>query len=96
MSIRSFNDGGTSPAATNIYFVTKNSSKVDSNTMILYNDAISLNQPTTINGNLNVTGALTVNNIPVISSLASAGLTPTQHSPNTKSIKADRGSGGRK
>ena len=40
----------------------------------------------TINGNLNVTGALTVNNIPVISSLASSGLTPTQNSPNTSGL----------
>lgn len=116
MTIRSFNDGGTSPAATNIYFITKNSSKVDSNTMILYNNSISLNQPTTItgsttstglitgnngltitsgstslqnttvSGNLNVTGSLTVNNIPVISSLASAGFTPTQNSPNTSGL----------
>jgi len=85
MTIRSFNSG-TSPAATNIFFVTKNTSSAESNTMVLYNNSISLNQSTTVNGNLNVTGALTVNNIPVISSLASSGLTPTQNSPNTNGL----------
>jgi len=47
------------------------------------NNAITLNKPTSINGNLNVTGALIINNIPVISSLVSSGINPTQNSPNT-------------
>jgi hypothetical protein len=54
MTIRSWNSGASE--ATNIYFTTMNTAHEQSSTMILSNNNIQLNQPTTITGMLALGG----------------------------------------
>lgn len=61
MVIRSWNSG-VLPSATNMYFVTFDASSNSSHTMILNNNAIQLNQPTTITGTTTSSGLITGNN----------------------------------
>ena len=56
MTIRSWNSGTSD--ATNIYFTTMNPAHQEMTTMILYNNAIHLNQPTTIAGATTISGML--------------------------------------
>ena len=56
MTIRSWNSGTSE--ATNIYFTTMNTAHQEMTTMILYNNAIQLNQPTTIAGATTISGML--------------------------------------
>ena len=56
MTIRSWNSGTSE--ATNIYFTTMNTAHEQSSTMVLYNNAIHLNQPTTIAGETTISGML--------------------------------------
>ena len=73
--------------ATSIQFNTCNTSNAETATMVLNNNNIQLNQPTTITGNLNVTGTLTANNSPVITSLTDGTITSaTQNGPNTTGL----------